>query len=76
MKKLYNLEAGSSGLLDLLFLRSSDRYSVTVSSLSSWRSTYLVSPENNIHSHYVNVSVLIKFLQKTSVFTLIIISSP
>ena len=27
-------------------------------------------------SHYVNVSVLIKFSQKTSVFTLIIISSP
>ena len=26
--------------------------------------------------HYVNVSVLIKFSQKTSVFTLIIISSP
>ena len=26
--------------------------------------------------HYVNVSVLIKFLQKTSVFTLIIVSSP
>ena len=26
--------------------------------------------------HYVNVSVLIKFLQKTSVFTLFIISSP
>ena len=28
------------------------------------------------HHHYVNVSVLIKFSQKTSVFTLIIISSP
>ena len=27
-------------------------------------------------AHYVNVSVLIKFSQKTSVFTLIIISSP
>ena len=27
-------------------------------------------------SHYVNVSVRIKFSQKTSVFTLIIISSP
>ena len=27
-------------------------------------------------SHYVNVSVLIKFSQKTSVFTLIIIGSP
>ena len=26
--------------------------------------------------HYVNVSVLIKFSEKTSVFTLIIISSP
>ena len=26
--------------------------------------------------HYVNVSVLIKFSQKTSVFTLIIVSSP
>ena len=26
--------------------------------------------------HYVNISVLIKFSQKTSVFTLIIISSP
>ena len=26
--------------------------------------------------HYVKVSVLIKFLQKTSVFTLIIVSSP
>ena len=26
--------------------------------------------------HYVNVSVLIKFSQKTSVFSLIIISSP
>ena len=26
--------------------------------------------------HYVNVSVLIKFSQKTSVFTLIVISSP
>ena len=28
------------------------------------------------HIHYVNVSVLIKFSQNTSVFTLIIISSP
>ena len=27
-------------------------------------------------SHYVNVSVLIKFSQKTGVFTIIIISSP
>ena len=27
-------------------------------------------------THYVNVSVLIKFSQKTSLFTLIIISSP
>ena len=26
--------------------------------------------------HYVNISILIKFSQKTSVFTLIIISSP
>ena len=26
--------------------------------------------------HYVNVSVLVKFSQKTSVFTIIIISSP
>ena len=26
--------------------------------------------------HYVNVSVLIKFSQKTNVFTLIVISSP
>ena len=29
-----------------------------------------------IHAHYVNVSVLIKFSQNTSVFTFIIISSP
>ena len=29
-----------------------------------------------INEHYVNVSVLIKFSQKTSVFTLIILSSP
>ena len=29
-----------------------------------------------VGSHYVNVSVLIKFSQQTSVFTLIIISSP
>ena len=28
------------------------------------------------HSHYVYVSILIKFSQETSVFTLIIISSP
>ena len=26
--------------------------------------------------HYVNLSILIKFSQKTSVFTLIIVSSP
>ena len=30
----------------------------------------------SMQSHYVNVSVLIKVLEKTSVFTLIIISSP
>ena len=29
-----------------------------------------------LFQHYVNVSLLIKFSQKTSVFTLIIISSP
>ena len=29
-----------------------------------------------VESHYMNVSILIKFSQKTSVFTLIIISSP
>ena len=29
-----------------------------------------------LNVHYVNVSVFIKFSQKTSVFTLIIISSP
>ena len=32
--------------------------------------------DTNRTVHYVNVSVLIKFSQKTSVFTLIIISSP
>ena len=31
---------------------------------------------NTIETNYVNVPVLIKFSQKTSVFTLIIISSP
>ena len=31
---------------------------------------------NALVLHYVNVSVLIKFSQKTSIFTLIIISSP
>ena len=30
----------------------------------------------SMKTHYVNVSVLIKFSQKTSVFTLIVISSP
>ena len=30
----------------------------------------------DVRFHYVNVTVLIKFSQKTSVFTLIIISSP
>ena len=64
MKKVYNLEAGSSGLLDLLFLRSSDRYSVTVSSLSSWRSTYLVSPENDIEPHCEKTGILLMRKQR------------
>ena len=37
-----------------------------------------ITPESRVEfiHHYVNVSVLIKFSQKTSVFTLIIVSSP
>ena len=38
------------------------------------RTLVLIAPVPS--HHYVNVSVLIKFSQKTSVFTLIIISSP
>ena len=36
---------------------------------------YLCCEMSN-ENHYVNVSVLIKFSQKTSVFTLIIINTP
>ena len=33
-------------------------------------------PNIRLRQHYVNVSVLIKFSQKISVFTIIIVSSP
>ena len=36
----------------------------------------LNAPNQPENIHYVNVSILIKFSQKTSVFTLIIVSSP
>ena len=61
-----NLETGEDQVVfvtDLLFLTG-----------QTFTMKLLIS--SRFRLHYVNVSVLIKFSQKTSVFTLIIISSP
>ena len=48
-------------------------FSGSLTSVGEEEAVFLLSITRN---HYVNVSVLIKFSQKTSFFTLIIISSP
>ena len=58
-------------LIDTITGRNSTRgFTATVNKASGETIVSIVS------YHYVNVSVLIKFSQKTSVFTSIIISSP